>query len=102
MCAYLLSPVRARAASWAMGGVSLAPLASGSYPTRSMHDAQRLDTLLDEVTVELKVPPAGEKLNVLVLGPYGGQSAFIVRKDVPVCGGGYIHITDAVILPHAI
>ncbi len=66
-----------------------------------MHEAQRLDTLLEDVTIEVKVPAPGERVNILLLGPYNRMSAYIVRKDVPVCGGGFVHILDNVLLPHA-
>ena len=47
----------------------------------------------------LQVPPPGVRENVRVLGIKGKTSARIVRKDVPVCGGGFVHIVDDVVTP---
>ena len=45
------------------------------------------------------MPPPGVRENVRVLGIKGKTSARIVRKDVPVCGGGFVHIVDDVVTP---
>jgi len=38
--------------------------------------------------------------NVLLTG-YAGTHAYIVRSDIAVCGGGYVQVVDAVLLPYA-
>ena len=72
----------------------------GAVATRSMHDAQRLDTELAGTALEVKLPGDQDYSTVLILGPYARMHAMVVRKDIPVCGGGYVQVTDGVILPH--
>ena len=73
--------------------------------------------------MRVKVPPRGVKKAIRVLGIYGDTVAKLTRKvrlrlyrqsaprrrdacsrrpaqDVPVCGGGYIHVMDDVVLPY--
>jgi hypothetical protein len=50
----------------------------------------------------VRVPPAGVKARIRVLGFQGDSAADIVRADVATCGGGVIHILDDVVLPYQI
>jgi hypothetical protein len=68
--------------------------------TLDMHDAERLDTALHGKSLEVKLPSPFDHSNVLILGPYARMHALVVRRDISVCGGGYVHVIDAVLLPH--
>ena len=72
----------------------------GSYPTRSLQNLQRLYGLLPGVNVAVKVPPRGVRRNIVVVGVNGDTRASILRKDIPVCGGGYVHLLSEVVLPY--
>ena len=63
---------------------------------------QRLHSLLPGANVAVKVPRPGVRKPVRVLGVGGATAANITRKDVAVCGGGYIHVIDSVVLPYAL
>ena len=73
----------------------------GAVSTRSLHDAQRLDTELGGQALEVKLPSDQDYSVILILGPYARLHAIVVRKDLPVCGGGYVQVIDGVVLPHA-
>lgn len=72
----------------------------GGLAVRDMHDAQRLDTSLDGVALEVKLPSPNDYSNVLILGPYDHMHALVARRDVATCGGGYVQVLDALLLPH--
>ena len=80
----------------------LSCIVPGAVSTRRMHDAQRLDTLLPGTSLEVKLESPGDfSGNVLILSAYDKQHALVVRKDVPLCGGGFLQVVDTVMLPHA-
>ena len=72
----------------------------GAFPTAQLHNLQRLYGLLPGVNVAVKVPPVGVEKNIRILGIYGDTSAEIVRKDIPACGGGIVHLLNSVVLPY--
>ncbi len=75
---------------------------AGAYPTRSLRNLERLYGRLPYVNMAVRVPPAGVKARIRVLGFQGDSAADIVRADVATCGGGVIHILDDVVLPYQI
>jgi len=74
----------------------------GAFPTAQLHNLQRLYGPLKGVNVAVKVPPVGVVKNIRILGIYGDTSAEIVRKDIPVCGGGIVHLLNSVVLPYPV